>query len=139
MSKTKRILILIVVLLVATLLNACTAGKAPKRQADITFASITDSTREGDVLILYLETNFKAARKFGVPIEKSKYTKAMVRIDKSTKIFAATGLGNSRASSGEILKSKESNKHGGGFLDVWFRGPVRQSDPVQATADTIFF
>lgn len=102
----------------------------PDSAADISFATVERSTREGQVLVLSLKADPEGARKIGRPVESSKYPVAEVRVDGDTTIINGQTLwGNKEGTADDVLEAKH--------VDVWFKGPVTESDPVQATAGTI--
>ena len=128
----KKILTLTILLFVSLLLISCEADtNRPNRMPDMGFVKVIDSTRKGDVLVVSMESNLDTANKEGITgIEKAKYSEATVTVNKNTKIFVEDYFGSERATTEDMLKAK--------YLEVWFKGPVRESDSLQATADTIF-
>jgi len=107
------------------------AGPAiPDSSADMSFASVEGSTREGQVLLLSLRADPEEARKIGRPIESSRYSAAEVRVDENTSIInGQTLMGFKEGKIEDLLEAEH--------VDVWFTGVVAESDPVQATAGTI--
>ena len=100
----------------------------PRAPADMSFALVKDVTRDGQLVMLSLEADPEGASKIGRPLGDSKYSAASVRVDQSTKIIdmrSSQGLGTM-----DDLLSAE-------HVDVWFAGPVAESNPVQAKAGTV--
>lgn len=93
----------------------------PETTPDVAFAVIEDSSRQGDVVVLTVRADLDGARKIGRPFE-TEYSAASVRVDSATKIIR-----------GKTVDDVLGARH----IDVWFTGPVAESDPVQATAGTI--
>ena len=97
------------------------ASGIPETTPDVAFATIEDSERQGDAVVLLLKADSDAARKLGRPTD-STYGEAFVRVDPSTRII-----------SGESVNDVLAAKH----IDVWFKGPVQESNPVRGTARTV--
>ena len=112
------------------LLTGCVAGELPKREAEMSFAHVVGSTSEGGARVLSLSVDPGVHQRVVGPMARydGPYS-ASVRVDADTRILIGTALGNKGATLGEVVDAT--------YLSVWFRGPVAESDPVQATAEMI--
>ena len=104
-------------------------GDIPESQPDMTYVNVEGSSREGQALVLSLRTESERAAKMGRPLEGVKYSVASVRVDQSTAIYRQAFGGLKPGTTDDVLAA--------GHMDVWFKGPVEESNPVQATAGTI--
>lgn len=107
-------------LLLALVLVSC-ADRAPARAADIigqitrATTSVVDGSRRIAILVE------------AVPNDLSGSAKALVTVDRSTRIFHAKASVTARVE--DLLP--------GTTVSVWFEGPVAESYPVQARAGTL--
>ena len=106
--------------LLALVLVSC-ADRAPSRPPDIVgqitraTTSVVDGARRINILVE------------AVPTDLSGSAKALVTVDRSTRIFHANA--NVAARVEDLLP--------GATVSVWFDGPVAESYPVQARAGTL--
>ena len=106
--------------LLALVLMSC-ADRAPSRAPDIigqitrATTSVVDGSRRITILVE------------AVPNDLSGSAKALVTVDRSTRIFHANT--NAAAKVEDLLP--------GAGVSVWFDGPVAESYPVQAKAGTL--
>ena len=108
------------VLLLALILVSCaerTPSRAPDISGQITRAttSVVDASRRITMIVE------------AVPSDVSGSPKALVTVDRSTRIFHA----NAR------LSPKVEDLLPGATVSVWFEGPVAESYPVQGRAGTL--
>jgi beta-N-acetylhexosaminidase len=107
-------------LLLALLIMGC-AERTPSRTPDITgqitraTTSVVDASRRITVLVE------------AVPSDVSGSPKALVTVDRSTRIFHANAK----------VSPKVEDLLPGTTVSVWFEGPVAESYPVQGRAGTL--
>lgn len=106
--------------LIALVLMSC-ADRAPSRAPDISgqITRATTSVIEGSRRITVLVE--------AVPNDLSGSAKALVTVDRSTRIFHANAS----------VTAKVEDLLPGTTVSVWFDGPVAESYPVQARAGTL--
>lgn len=102
------------IVLLAVVLASC-AERAPARVPDIT-GQITRAIDGPERVTLLIEA---------VPSDVSGSPKAMVTVDRSTRLFHA----NASAGMQDLIL--------GATVSVWFEGPVAESYPLQAKAGTL--
>ncbi len=115
----------VLLIIAATLFTAlsCQGGPPELEQPDIRGAvegfsdSMSDSVISGFILIE------------GVLEEDTKYDRALVTVTNRTDIYQYNGE--------RLIKAQYEEIEYGSVIEVWFTGPVAESYPVQAEAETV--
>lgn len=102
---------------------SCQAGPPELEQPDIrgTVEGLSDSWSNSDIAGFILIE--------GVLEEDTKYGRALVTVTGNTRIYQQNGE--------RLIKARYKKIAYGSVIEVWFNGPVAESDPVQGEAEFV--